>query len=331
MNVLNKVKCLAVISIFLFFIGCQTDDFENTLLEDMATVPDEREPNENEGITNEEELEAGSITLYNVAGSVLTKTTDFSVSAELREEQQATDKHQKIWNLVLQFVPESYLTKINQFVIYSGEIGESAGYVFPTTKDLSQWRLGIAIDVAYEGGFNAGGELAHTIVHELGHIITLDELQLDATVEEADCSNYFPGEGCAKPEAYINGLYDQFWADIWTDFQRAEDDDEKLDAFYNRYQERYVTPYASTNPGEDIAEVFAAMVFNDTFLTSSSKAGQKVQFLFGQPELFALREHMRNTKVSTRKQHVLSKQSSHKGSMQRTGISFKGCGTKKRK
>ena len=122
MNVLNKVKCLAVISIFLFFIGCQTDDFENTLLEDMATVPDEREPNENEGITNEEELEAGSITLYNVAGSVLTKTTDFSVSAELREEQQATDKHQKIWNLVLQFLPESYLTKINQFVIqHSGQ------------------------------------------------------------------------------------------------------------------------------------------------------------------------------------------------------------------
>ena len=78
-------------------------------------------------------------------------------------------------------------------MIFAGEDNGTAGYVYNTKDDLSKWEMGIAIYFAYEGGFNADGELAYTIIHEFGHILTLEIAQVDASVSENSCTNYFTG------------------------------------------------------------------------------------------------------------------------------------------
>jgi len=184
---------------------------------------------------------------------------------------------------------------MSQFMIFAGESNGTAGYVYNTTVDLSKWGMGIAIDFAYEGGFNAGGELAYTIIHEFGHILTLENRQVDASISESDCKNYFVGEGCAKAEAYINKTYQKGWADIWDEFLKVQEKESESasEEFYTKYEERFVTGYASTNPGEDIAEVFATFVTRNGGVNGSSIAEQKIQIMYDHPELIELRNYIR--------------------------------------
>ncbi len=271
----------------------------------------------------------GEITLYTVEGTNIVKQTDYKVTGTNLELQKDTNKHNEIWELVKKIVPNKYLGRMSQFMIYSGESDGSAGYVFPTANDLSKWQMGIAIDFAYEGGFNAGGELAYTIIHEFGHILTLDIDQVDSSISSNDCTNFFTGEGCAKQESYINTLHARYWADIWSEFQAAQDDsEEKLEQFYQKHKDRYVTAYASTNPGEDIAEVFATFVTRKGGVDGNSIAEQKIQLMYDYSELIQFRDLIRNNMVTAKGRSFLPQAGSWKKA-NTFGNPKKGC-TQKR-
>ncbi|MEK6155085.1 hypothetical protein WIW50_17575 [Flavobacteriaceae bacterium 3-367] len=244
--------------------------------------------------------DAGSITLYTVNGDNISKVTDYKVSGKELEFQKDTQKHQEIWELVKKIIPLNHRSKMSRFMIFAGEGDGTAGYVYNTSQDLSKWEMGIAIDFAYQGGFNAGGELAYTIIHEFGHILTLDNTQVDASISEANCNNFFTGEGCAKTESYINKLYTRFWADIWGEFTNLGQSQSAQEAFYNKYQDRFVTGYASTNPGEDIAEVFATFVTRNGGPSGNSIAEQKIQLMYDHPELISLRNYVRDNMASAK-------------------------------
>jgi len=186
------------------------------------------------------------------------------------------------------------MTFFNEYLVFSGEGNGTAGYVVQTKEDLSKWQVGIAMDFAYDGGFNKDGELSYTIIHEFGHVISLNDTQVDAKKTENDCQSYFPGEGCAKETSYINALYQNHWKDIDDEFQAIGDDESKKEAFYEKYQDRFVTQYASTNPAEDFAEVFTHFVIFDK-PTEDSHANKKVQLLYKYPELTDLRNEIRKS------------------------------------
>ena len=152
---------------------------------------------------------------------------------------------------------------------------------------MSKWRFGLAIELAnnieeidFENFFT------YVTIHELGHIVTLKETQVDVNVGQSECGTYFPGEGCARQNSYINELYDLGWSDIYN----GEDGNEDL---YDEYKDRFLTDYAATNPAEDIAEVFAYFVTKAARPTGNSIADQKVNLLYEFPELVQLRENMR--------------------------------------
>lgn len=248
----------------------------------------------------------GEITLYRVDGGNLIKEKDFNVTGKQLELQKDTQKHQEVWELTKKIIPVSYLAKMSRFMIFAGEADGTAGYVYPTNQDLSKWEMGIAIDFAYPSGvFNGDGELAYTIVHEFGHILTLDNTQVDASTSESNCQNYFVGEGCAKKEAYINKLQTRFWADIADEHSKLGEDYDKQDAFYTKYQDRFVTGYASTNPGEDIAEVFATFVTRDGGVNGSSIAEQKIQLMYDYSELIGLRDFIRGNSSTAKGKRML--------------------------
>jgi hypothetical protein len=155
--------------------------------------------------------------------------------------------------------------------------------------------------------------LTFTLLHEFGHLLTLNADQVrpsrdvfnnphDKEIynqEAARCSNYFTGEGCSKRDSYINQFYQRFWKDIYTEWQSVDEIEsdklyiEKLSEFYLKYQDQFVTNYAATNPGEDIAETWAYFILTPK-PQGNTIAEQKVLFFYQYPELVELRQEILN-------------------------------------
>jgi len=273
------------------FNACDKDD--DAVEPEKIETPD-KPKEDKDGSTDGPTSEEGGITLYSVDGYNINKTTDYKVADNLVELQKDSQKHSEIWDLISKVVPNNYITFFNEYIVITGEESGIAGYVVQTTHDLTKWQIGIAIDLAYDGGFNRDGELSYTIIHEFGHVLTLNDTQLDSKKTENDCQNYFPGEGCAKEGSYINALYQNYWKDIHDEHLDTGDDESKKQAFYEKYQDRFVTQYASTNPGEDIAECFTHFVIFDK-PTGDTYANKKVQLFYNYPELVELRNYIRKS------------------------------------
>jgi len=264
------------------------------------------------------------ITKYAVIGNMIVeKQSTPTLPNDLIHLQQDKEKHQKIWDAFASLIPEEH-RKVSVFYLTTDGVGEIGGGVNRDSDDLSKWHLFYDIYDSYpDGSFDENVTIATTI-HEFGHILTtssnqldvdsklvelladtdVDEITLDeiVTAKIEECHpKYMSSDGCAKTNSYINQFYQQFWVDIaseWDDMQYIEDDDEyyeQSDMFYEKYQDRFVTGYASTNVDEDIAESWTAFVLTDKPQKDNSKISeQKILFFYDYPELIELREHIRN-------------------------------------
>ena len=285
---MRKFKNFTLLAIsfatLIAFYSCSTDSNndkvpQNSVDSTKGTV----------GKENPVTSEKGAITLYRIEGENIVKVDDYKVTGPDLEFQKDTQKHQEIWNLVKKVVPTAYRTKMSEFLIYNGTADGTAGFVVEKNSDLTKWKMGIAINYASDKQ-----ELIYTVIHEFGHILTLNNEQVDATISESACANYFTGEGCAKSNSYIYKLQSQFWVDIWSQFLTAQKGGEsELQKFYTNNSTRFVTQYAATNPGEDIAEVFATFVTRNTGANGNSIAEQKIQLMYNYPELVTLRDYIR--------------------------------------
>ena len=349
MKSLQKLKLILILFLALSITqSCDKDDFIDQFNPDTVADAVDPETNDQSDENNNDDDDDwddsnwddddgensdsaggdGSITLYKVEGNTISKTQNYDVSGQLKEAQDDVAKHQEIWELIKKIVPENYMSKIGEFVIYWGDADGSSGYVTENSADLSVWKMGIAIDYAYEGGFNADGELAYTIIHEFGHILTLDNTQVDASVSENNCQNFFTGEGCAKTNSYINQLQTRFWADIWSEFEKARESESGMQDFYSKHRDRFVTQYAATNPGEDIAEVFATFVTSNNNPNGISIADKKVQLMYDYPELIALRDFVRGNTANAKGRSYLPVAGTWKKA-NTLGNPKKGCSHKK--
>lgn len=235
-----------------------------------------------------------SITLYSVSNGSISKVRDYRVTGVNLSYQRDIAKHNEIWDLISKIVPPNQLEKLSEFMIYNGTAAGSEGYVLNRSTDLSKWQLGIAIDKAYEGGFNNNGELAYTILHSYGHVMTLNHTQIDASISERSCTTYYPGEGCSYENSYINEMYQLYWEDIANEHKASQSSQSDLMAFYVRHSDRFVTNYASTNPIEDIAEVFSVFITADNKPTGDTIADKKILLMYDSAELVAFRNYTRD-------------------------------------
>ncbi len=277
-----KLKSVAYLIVLLTLItSCKKEDFG-------------QETNQTTIQNGESEI-GGEITLYEVKGDKITVVKDYDVSGSDRDFQNDRNKHQQIWDLVTKIVPLSHRNKMDKFLIYSGQSSGTAGFVDPTSNDLSTWRMGIAIDYAYDGGFNANKELSYTIIHEFGHILTLNNEQVNANTAENNCNGFYLQEGCAKSGSYLHTIYKRFWADIYPEFRDKHNEGQtRMGQFYEKYQDRFVTEYAATNLVEDFAEVFAFFVTKADRPAGNTIADKKVLMLYEFPELVSLRNEIRS-------------------------------------
>lgn len=221
--------------------------------------------------------------------------------------------HQEIWDAIRYLLPNDILKEeVRRFLIFTDGPDGTLAYVEQLPDDPEKWQFAVDIEDA-RNMFSK--EFVHTIIHEFGHIVTLrnnqvppdltrpsppdDQEQDEPSTVELSCRTFYTGEGCANPGSYINLFVERFWDDIFNEHvsganaaETQEEYDDFVTRFYDKYPDRFVSEYAATNPGEDIAESFAFFVLQEK-PTGDSIAEQKVLFFYEFEPLIQMRTHMR--------------------------------------
>lgn len=270
-----------VLFAFVFFIvSCQK--------EDDFYFPEENIPSENE-VPQDNSEEEGSLTLYKVEGDQIEKIKDFAVSQDLKAFQEDYAKHLQMWEFTSRLIPLSERGEIAQFEVFHGQ-GDLLGYVAPINEnDLSRWKFALAIDAANDlENIDLKDFFTYVTIHEYGHVLTLNDDQIQVGNENS-CNTFHTGEGCSFQNAYINRLFELGWKDIYDEFLDKDDPE----FIYNKYTNRFVSDYAASNPGEDIAEVFAFFITQKEVPNGNTLAEQKIKLLYEFPELVQLRNRIR--------------------------------------
>lgn len=144
----------------------------------------------------------------------------------------------------------------------------------------------VALDVT---GVEPAAELDSTMLHEFGHLVTLNPDQMPLDTSEADTCDIFTVDGrCAPEGSYFRDWVEQFWAGYLHSDADAEPDTAADDRFATG---DYVSEYAATNPYEDLAETFDAWVREDSEPTGDAVIDQKLRFFDAYPEIVELKEH----------------------------------------
>lgn len=250
-----------------------------------------------------DEDETVYLVTYRVDGDQLTEPYYEEVPADLQDEQDDVQMHQRLWEYFAALIPPDARGVLAEFSVMTDGADNVLAAVAQTYDDPSLW--GLEVDLADSADYDY---LTFTLVHEFAHVLTLGPSQVPPSEavfnnpedneiymnEVAACPNFFPGEGCANSDSYINLFYDRFWRDLYSEWDaiNLEEDDalyyEKLDDFYYSYQDQFLTDYAVTHPAEDIAESFSFFIFSD-LPDGGSIAEQKILFFYNFPELVDLR------------------------------------------
>lgn len=243
---------------------------------------------------------------YLVSGNEIGDPFYENIPSELVDEQEDTDLHHQLWKYFASLIPFEDRIHLAEFAVMTDGIDNTLAAVGQTYDDPSLWSLEVDIADTYDYYY-----LTFTLVHEFAHLLTLGPNQVPPSKaifndpedndiylrELSACHNYFPGEGCANADSYINEFYERFWVDIyheWNEINLEEDDDayyEKLDGFYYKYQDQFVTDYGATHIAEDIAESFTFFVFSP-MPAGNTIAEQKTLFFYDYPELIELRDEI---------------------------------------
>ncbi len=217
-----------------------------------------------------------------------------------------TQAQEKIWQYFTALIPADQRSELIYYIVATDGRGGMLASVEAFSGRSDAWAL--VVDPADAG---RPRDLTFTLLHEFGHLLTLNSSQVkpDQAVldnpnnlqiyarESASCPQYFASVGCSQQNSYINQFFGLFWSKIYTDWtavNAAKDQPDYLSLlgrFYRSHATQFVTPYASTSPEEDMAETWAAFVLNPK-PAADSVAHQKVLFYYGFPELVDLRNRI---------------------------------------
>jgi|TARA_B100002003_G_C14117497_1_gene537489 hypothetical protein len=263
------------------------------------------------GMFDEEDREEAEITIlavYTINGEKITLQDKPSVSADFQALQNDDAKHQAIWAKYIQTIPRETTPMLSTFQVVTDGEDETLAAV-GIIEGTNKFELLIDIKDAYLTGSLDNKDLTYTMIHESARLYTLNDKQLVANEQlvEADfllqqqvCNpRYGTDEGCATEKSYLNLYFKAFWKDIypeWVKLQEVESDDEYYslsEAFGRKYDDRFLTEYASSSVEEDIAESFTGFVLKDK-PTTSTVQDQKILFWYRYPEMEKLRKVIRS-------------------------------------
>lgn len=249
-----------------------------------------------EEITTQVENRSVHYGLYEVENGQLRLSVD-SVVDEDEMTLEERKLHEKMWLHIVKIIPKAYMPKLVKFEVNTDGIDNVMAHVVEETDDYAKWRLAIDLKDALTPEGEITSEFTHTVVHEFAHVMTLHKGELQGE-KIIDKEAYETQEGYLKTESYLNQFYQRFWLSIAQEHQVAADKDAEISsgdalyAFYEKYADQFVSDYAATNPGEDIAETYRVFVMEDK-PTGKTIRDQKILFMYDFKELMKIRLDIR--------------------------------------
>lgn len=225
---------------------------------------------------------ADDVTLvyYGIKDDELVKPRRLKVSADLIPLQLNVNAHRNIWDYFRTIIPTESRPHLVQFVFYASSTSDG---LYDETL-YEDWLMYYNILARQDAS-----TMTDILIHEYGHYMTLNKTQLD--LEGIGCDQAYI-HGCRKADSYLYLFYLQFWKDIYSEWDAinhdSKDYEKDIELFYDKYKDRFINQYASTDPVEDIAESWNAFIVQPTPSTNSI-AGQKIKFFSQFPELVELR------------------------------------------
>ncbi len=218
-----------------------------------------------------------------------------SVTAQLRAlEGSARVQHQAYWDLVQSVIPAELTMRVKEVVFYSNPNSTTDAYVETLYAGSNNiWRLAVNY-ATYEDDpdYYTAAEL---LIHEFGHVISLNETQVYPVQDNIRCVTFETLEGCPRADSYYQKLINEFWPDqlldAALDAEEAMDQETTVAEYYERYESYFVSEYAATNPGEDWSETFAFFVLYEK-PEAGTVADRKIRSFYQYPKLVQYRNEI---------------------------------------
>lgn len=252
---------------------------KNNQEENEAKQSQQAQPAETDG-TAQKEYTAES-TGSETGGKVYTVTSAQELSP------QPSQRDAELWQLFVRVASKQTISeRLVSFEVFDDGNNDSAASVWQSQDNPEKWHMNV--NAAF---MEDKKDLIHTMVHEFGHIVTLNTTQVEQT--SGACPRFEIPEGCTKQGSYLASFEQRFW-DKYGDETPAnygENQDEVMD-FYQGKAVSFVTEYAATNPVEDLAETWAHFVLRAK-PTDASEKSDKIRSLYDYPELVQTRDRIR--------------------------------------
>lgn len=227
------------------------------------------------------------------------------------------DLAKEYWNYIMGTLPNQPIKKyIYSLRLYTdGEEGDLGGI---TPMDASNTKWQIELDVKdfdlHEKDEKKIIDYQHTLIHEFGHLITLNITQIEPSDDEYqdDAKGYLTSEGYAIKNSYLDKFVSQFWKNDqlfkWDKIDQIRNQrkrENRLFDFYLNNPNDFVTDYAAESPEEDLAESWTYFVM-DNITTNTHVKEQKVTFFNQFEEIKSYRLEIRK-KLKTLPKDYLKK------------------------
>ncbi len=244
-----------------------------------------------------------SLMVYKVNGDEITQSSKPDVPSEYLVYQEDTEAHYRIWKYFIAILPGDQRKWIVEYQVFTDGKHNLIAWVRRSPRNPSKWILGADILDSRNPI-----SLTENLIHEFGHLLTLntDQLTVGRVFDyppaqgTSECPQYASRDGCSNPDSYLNQFYRRFWKKIYPEWYKNvyEAGGWKLDwelssGFYSRYPEQFNTAYSATSPEEDITESFSIFILNPK-PAGESIADEKVLFFYEFPELVQLRSEIVN-------------------------------------
>ncbi len=212
---------------------------------------------------------------------------------------------EETWKAINDILPKKWMRKyVKALELLTDGKDETLAGVKSMDETNKAWAFALDFADLPKGNFKEDTDFLQTLIHEFGHILTLNDSQVAPSdlKFQVDETRYLTNEGLAKTDSYINQFVQQFWykndlLSAWDKIQRTKNPNKKLDRLYDFYltnKTKFHTAYAAESPEEDIAESWYFFVIQDK-PTRHLEKDKKVLFFYQFDQLVAMRKEIRSS------------------------------------
>lgn len=225
----------------------------------------------------------------------------------IKNRSNKNDLANDYWKEFYRIFPQELTTRfVRRIVLMTDGVDEKTGALVSLNSRNDKWQLEIDVkDVNLKSRDKKRlHESIYTMVHEFGHLLTLNKTQIRPTKKQKQQEGelYLTLEGEAYKDSYINKFVNLFWKGNlltrWDTIQKEycfteANCVEKLYDLYNNNRSEFLTDYAAESPEEDIVESWTAFVLRSKIRRPKTTAHKKINFFYQFPELVAYRKMIR--------------------------------------